>query len=207
VKRLLFILSIYFAAISIMTGCSTTHTNEIKIDEIGTYPKPLIKPLQLSVGVYYGNKFSTQLELTGYRHQIFNVQIGKANIALFNYILSNFFQKYTPIQDLSEISANIKNIDLIIEPTVYSYTYNLPVPTFQFILIIYEIKFYTPDGEQISSWRIEGNGYRSSPGFESEDALFLRLTQKAMREVAAKFITNFCNQEEISKIFNNQCNQ
>lgn len=29
----------------------------------------------------------------------------------------------------------------------------------------------------------------------------------AMGEVAAKFMTDFCNQEDIKKLFYNQCNQ
>jgi hypothetical protein len=208
-KQIIFILFILVTCALCLSDCISSN---IKIDKIGHYPKPIIEALPLSVGVYYGNEFSTQIyEIEGrtgvYEH--FNVQIGQASIALFNYIFSNVFQKVTSIQNLSDGTDNINDIDLIIEPTVYSYLNSQPSNSQVFLLIqiTYEIKFFTPDGEQIGSWHIGGSGVKSSPRLELEDTVIMRLTQIAMREVALKFITDFCNQYEIKKFFNNQCNQ
>jgi hypothetical protein len=137
--------------------------------------------------------------------------MGKANVALFNYILSTVFEKVTPVtpvQYLSKGFENVKDIDLIIVPTVQSYT----IPKFTadgtHIHIIYEINFYLPEGEQINSWRIKGSGLKPLKlDFKSEKTHVTELTQMAMRQVAAKFMTDFCNQEEIKKLFYSQCEQ
>jgi hypothetical protein len=140
--------------------------------------------------------------------------MGKANIALFDYILSIGFEKVTPVQYLSEVSNHKKNIDLIIEPTVHSFNLISAVDPiangFDIIDITYAINFYLPDGEKISSWNIKGSGASpfapSSAEFINETR-FVELTQMAMREVASKFMTDFCNQIETKKLFYKQCNQ
>ena len=138
----------------------------------------------------------------------FNIEINDiANIALFDYILRHVFKEVTLVQHLSDGTDHSKDIDLIIEPTVHSYTN--PNPTVDgtyYIHIIYEIKFYLPEGKQISSWRIKGTGH-IRPMFKYITTVVVELTQMAMREVAAKFITDFCNQVDIKKLFYTQCNQ
>jgi hypothetical protein len=61
-----------------------------------------------------------------------------------------------------------------------------------------------PEGEKIGSWSIKGGG-DALPRLN--ETAVVELTQMAMREVAAKFITDFCNQEDIKKLFYSQCNQ
>ena len=63
-----------------------------------------------------------------------------------------------------------------------------------------------PEGEEISSWRIKGSGLMPLE-IKSETSRVTELTQMAMRQAAAKFITDFCNQEDIKKLFYKQCNQ
>ena len=190
-KKLGFILFLLFAATFFFSSC--TRTFNIEINDIGTYPRALFEPLPIKVGVYYDNDFSTfettikkviDSDLTF----IENIKMGKANIALFNYILSTVFEKVTPVQYLSNGSDHKKDIDLIIEPTVHGYTYSNPYVSGAYIHIIYVINFYLPEGEKISSWWIKGSG-DVPPGFESETGGVIRRTQSAMRQVAVKFIT------------------
>ncbi len=210
-KKLAFISFSLFASIFLFFSC--TRTFNIEINDIGTYPQPLIEPLPIKVGVYYDNNFGTfettqKVEVLDVGIYIENIKMGKANIALFDYILSTVFEKVTPVQCLSEGSKYKKDIDLIIEPTVHSYTYPNVTVDGPYIHIIYAINVYLPDGEQIDCWRIKGSGH-VPPRFElkHETTAVVELTQMAMREVATKFITDFCNQEEIKRLFYEQCNQ
>ena len=160
------------------------------------------------MGVYYRNSFGTY-ETTlkwGPRSAIIdNIHIGKANIALFNYILSNVFEKVTPVQYLSHGTNQKRDIDLIIEPTILSYTQPEPTgPGGRKIHIIYEVNFYLPEGEKIGSWWIKGTGH--IPLSLDENNALTELTQMAMREVAVKFITGFCKQGKIIKLINKECN-
>jgi hypothetical protein len=65
-----------------------------------------------------------------------------------------------------------------------------------------------PEGEHISSWSIEGSG-QVPPRFELKcDATAVTdLNKMAMRDVAAQFMTGFCNQIDIQKHFYKQCNR
>jgi hypothetical protein len=196
----------------ILLGCScakTHHINIINITEIGTYPRPLVEPLPISVGVYYKEDFRTFETDQHIAIPDFRFRLGEANIALFEYILSHTFEKVIPIKNFSQGSKVTKDIDLIIEPTVDDYDYVSSVSAKLFLVpIVYAVTFYTPDGKRLGPWLIEGNG--SEPiGFplETTTTLIRRLTQLAMRQVAAKFMVGFCNQPEIKKLFSNQCNR
>ena len=135
-----------------------------------------------------------------------NIKIGNANIALFDYILSNVFESVTRVQYLSQGTEQKRDIDLIIEPIVHSYTQPQPnADEGRYMHIIYDINFYLPEGKKISSWRIKGTGHM--PLSFDETTAPTELTQMAMRQVAAKFMTDFCKQSDIKKLFYKECSQ
>ena len=211
-KKLASILFSLFVSISLFFSC--TKINNIEINTIGTYPTPLIKPLPLRVSVYYGNDFAAfettqkvkipNADITLIDH----VKMGKANTVLFDTILPMVFEKVTHVRNLPKGPDNLKNVDLIIEPKVHSYSIPNPTADGVYIHIVYDINFYLPEGEQISSWRIEGTGH-ALPQIElkSEVTAVTELTQMAMREVAANFMTDFCKQADIKKLFYKECSQ
>jgi hypothetical protein len=105
-KKSGFIFFLLFFFIFFIFSCSTKTFN-VEINKIGTYPHPLIEPLPIKVGVYYGNDFGTfetteKVEMKDAGSTIFtyiyNTKMGKANVALFDYILSILFEKVTPVQ-------------------------------------------------------------------------------------------------------------
>lgn len=211
-KKLAFIVLSLFVSISLFFSCTKVH--KIEINEIGTYPTPLIKPLPLRVGVYYGKDFSifettqkVKIPNTDITY-IDHVKMGKANTVLFNTILPMVFEKVTHVRYLPKESDHMRDVDLIIEPAVHSYSIPNPTADGVYIHIIYDINFYLPQGEQISSWRIEGTGH-ALPQIElkSEITAVTELTQMAMREVAANFMTDFCKQADIKKMFYKECSQ
>lgn len=212
-KKFGFIFFSLFAFGHFIFSCSGPKIHNIEINGIGTYPTPLVKPLPIRVGVYYGKDFSTfeTIQKVGVAGvgltYVDKIKMGKANIALFSYILSTVFEKITPIRYQPNGYNHLKDIDLIIEPTVYRYTYPNVTADGVYIHVTYEINFYLPEGKLINSWRIQGTGH-VPPRFElkTENTAVIELTQMAMRRVAAKFITGFCNQREIKKIFDKQCN-
>ncbi|MFC1534801.1 hypothetical protein ACFL7M_15715 [Thermodesulfobacteriota bacterium] len=193
---LLFIFMFFFTS---YWGC--TRIINVNIDNIGNLPIPLIEPLPLIAGVYYGNDFRTyKISQTKDTDPVvtlfYNAQLGKANIALFDYILSNLFEKVIPVQYLPNGNKEIENIDIIIEPTVDYYN--------PLMCLRYEIIFYLPNGKKIS-WMISGTVEDAPIILTSNTAK--KHAQIAMRDVAAKFMTGFCNQEDIQKYFYKQCNR
>jgi len=216
-KRLLFNLFIIISSTMFICDCSSMRMYNINISEIGAYPEPLFQALPLKVGAYYGEDLRTFDTIQQYashgKHltKICKIQTGKANIALFDYTLSKLFEKVTLIQHLSDGSDHCKDIDLIIEPTVHSYTYAESIAGGVNIHIIYAINFYLPEGGHINSWKISGKGHIPPPPpwffLTTETSDVIELTQMAMREVAAKFMNDFCNQADIKKLFYSECDQ
>jgi len=124
---------------SILFCWNCTRTINTKIEETGNLPIPLIKPLPLTVGLYYSDNFRN------YTHNEKNtdVQLGKANVALFNYILENSFKEVIPLKSLPYGDEDFKNIDVIIEPKVHLYSPWSPD------YLWYEIVFYLPNEKRI----------------------------------------------------------
>ena len=225
ISQLRFIVAILFAPVFLLLGC--THILNIEITEIGNYSQPLVEPLPIDVGVYYSNDFRTYKTVqenfladpSAYSQdvgvtRISKIQLGEANVALFDFILSHLFENLTSIQNIPNESENLTNIDLLVEPTISNYIYSERQVYFEpaaWVRIEYTINFYSPDGLLISTWALSGQSSKNITlhGIEilSGHTSSVELTQLAMREVAAQFFTGFCNQREIQKHFSEQCNQ
>ena len=179
-------------------GC--TRTINAKIDKLGALPTPLIEPLPLIVGVYYGNDFRnykvTQTILYREITFIYNVQFGKANIALFDYILSSLFETVIPVSHLPNGFDKIGNVDLIIEPRVDCYSPCFP------IVLRYEMKLYFPYGEKII-WQIMGTSVANLITANN----VIKHTQLAMRDCASQFMAGFCRNEKLTDFLDNQCDR
>ena len=223
--QLRFILFLFFTPAFLTLGC--THNLNININDIGTYSQPLIDPLPINAGVYYKNDFRTYkttqenflTDPSVYSQdvgvtRISKIRLGEANIALFDYILSNIFENCTSVQHLPNESEKLKSLDLIVEPEISNYIYSERQVYFEpaaWVMIEYTINFYLPDGVLMNTWTISGQSskYIIWHGIEilSRHSSSVELTQLAMREVAAQFLAGFCNQPEIKKHFHEQCNQ
>lgn len=215
-KKFDFILFSLFVFAFFLFSCSKV-LFKVDIDEIGTYPQPLIQPLPIRVGVYYGNVFGTSQTIIKVKHSptssdyeyFVNAKMGKANIALFNYIFSHVFKEVTFIQNFREESENLADIDIIIKPKVKdcSSYHVVGLSKCEYHLFLkYFIMFYLPNKKPIGSWTIKGEGFvpydMSFPQTLAKEGINI-----AMGEVAAKFMTDFCNQASIKKLFYNECNQ
>lgn len=194
-------------------GCGTIRTHNINVAEIRLPPQPLVEPLPFNVGVHYSEDFCTfdtiqQIRIADFGiTSVYKITLGKANIALFDYILSHAFEQVTPAQHSSEDSKVTKHIDIIIEPTVAWYSL-LTSPNMFSVRIAYAITLRIPDGERLKPQFV--TGHKSVPtgkSFKPVATILTELTEMAMREVAAEFMTGFCSRTEIRKFLYNQCNQ
>jgi len=160
------------------------------------------------VGVYYGDylltyKTSQTYQDPGGQTFVYNVEFGKANIALFDYITSGLFREVKHFSRLPFGSWTMGNIDLIIEPTVDHYSPWFPVD------LEYKVKFYLPSGK-IIIWPIKGTSQEQLTSFMDQIIStnnLIKHTQFAMRDFAAKFMVGFCKHYELKNFFSDQCGQ
>lgn len=199
-----------FAFCFLFLGC----TFNVNISEIGDNPKPLINPLPLNIAVYYRNdfrKFEAQkiLSIEGSREEgsrlIFH--LGKANIALFDYILHHVFKEVSHVKHPPENNVDMGKVDIILEPSITSYLciFNHGWETECQVDITYTIKFYSKNGVAMGTWLIgaEGRGYAhfGTLGSIAKDA-----TQNAMRDLAVQFLTGICKNMTAKGLFDKKCN-
>jgi len=176
------------------------------------YPKPLLKPLPLKIGVYYNDDFRNYESMFNPLPEFpesesrWNIRLGKANIALFDYILPHVFEEVTPVQHLSEANEDMGNFDIILEPSITSYSCNLDLitgwePKCQ-VYITYAITFYSLNSMQLGTWSINAEGFASGGWAPNIDA-----TQSAMRDLAAQFMTGICKDMATKELFDKHCNK
>ena len=195
-----FILFSLFAFCFLLLGCM----KNVTISEVEHYPKPLLKPLPLKIGVYYNDDFrnyeTTEWDL--------KIRLGKANIALFDYILPHVFKEVTPVKHLSEANEDLGNFDIILEPSITSYSCNfiLEWETKCQVDITYAITFYSPNSMQLVKWSINAEGFASGY-WGTLGGLANDTTQIAMRDLAAQFMTDICKDMATKKLFDKHCNK
>jgi hypothetical protein len=199
-----FILFSLIAFCFLLSGCN----KNVTISEVEHDPKPLLKPLPLKIGVHYNDGFR-KYETSDWD---LNIRLGKANIALFDYILSHVFEEVTPVQHLSEANEDMGNLDIILEPSITSYSCNLDFITdFSKVKcqvdITYAITFYSPNSMQLGSWSINAEGFAASSGIGPLGALAEDATQIAMRDLAAQFMTGICKDMATKELFYKHCNK
>jgi hypothetical protein len=203
-----FILFSLFAFCFLILSCSRHNWT---IPEGEHYPKPLLKPLPLKIGVYYNDDFR-KYEILEISAAGLNIRLGKANIALFDYILPHVFEEVTPVQHLSEANEDMGNLDIILEPSITSYSCNLDFITdFSKVKcqvdITYAITFYSPNSMQLGTWSINAEGFAASSGIGPLGALAEDATQIAMRDLAAQFMTGICKDMATKELFGKYCNK
>lgn len=113
-RRVIFILFNCLSFTIFLFGCSTTRTHNINVAEIRLPPKALVEPLPFKVGVHYGEGFRTfdtiqQIKDGAGITSVYKITLGKANIALFDYILSHVFEQVTPVQHSCEDAHDTKD--------------------------------------------------------------------------------------------------
>ena len=200
-----FILFSLFAFCFLLLGC----TRNVTISEVEHYPKPLLKPLPLKIGVYYKDDFRNYESLEQGPSGL-NIRLGKTNIALFDYILPHVFEEVTPVQNLSEANEDMGNFDIILEPSITSYSCNFILLAWETKCqadITYAITFYSLNNMRLGTWSINAEGFVASSGIGTLGALAKDATQNAMRDLAAQFMTGICKDMATKELFDKHCNK
>lgn len=196
--------------LAVVVSCCTAMRNyNVNVTEIGPYPEPLFKPLPITLGVYYKDEFKNFQAIHKYAppdEGICNTHIGEANIALFEYILPNVAETVIPVEYLPLEQEDLEAFDLILEPTVRDYDYIIADDSVE-VKLVYKIRFHYFMSNDLSFWNIEGSSIMPKIMNETKDEYHIvtELTQLAMREVAAKFISGFCSHPDIRKMQHEQC--
>ena len=188
-----------------LVGC----TKVVPIDS--AFPSPVIESLPLVIGVHYDEAFRTyvhtEVTLDG---GTWVIELGSANVALYDHLFESMFEHVVPVTAFSPESEGTRSVDAIITPQVEGVTFVTPFfvtrqtpgptgATFVEVSIRYRITLYSPRGEFLSSWALEGYGRSHSKLFKTalpvEEA-----TTLAMRDAAALVAIEFEQKPEVKAL-------
>jgi hypothetical protein len=186
-------------ALMALAACTTTAPVE------NDFPVPVMNSMPLTVGVQYGEEFSTfefREEIPGQQHWI--VQMGPANVGLFDNVFGAMFSETVQIPndgniEQGDLGVPRRRLDAIIRPEIETYEFAIPSDwgsnTFT-VWITYRMKMYRPDGSLIASWPVRSYGESLHQWFNSDDSLS-EATTMAMRDAGAYLTLYFKDEPKI----------
>lgn len=161
-----------------------------------TFPEPVVEPLPLDIALHFTPAFAN------YRYEEdipgdakWDIDLGKANVALFESVSRRLFRSATRVDERPEGAAAAR-FNAIIEPSIAAFEFSLPSQsaTDQYsVWIRYTVKVFRPDGTELTAWNISAYGESDStmlrPARSMEQATIL-----ALRDAAATLAVNFADE-------------
>jgi hypothetical protein len=183
------------AAAAALTACG-----DVNVAADVDFPKPLIEPLPLKLGVYYSDDFAKYQHAEERWGVEWKIELGKFHVMMTERLFGAAFR------DLVELKAPAdgQNADVraVIEPRIEQYSFITPRDTgakYYAVTIKYRLNVFAPDGRLADSLTFTGYGSAPSSGMTSTKPMLVA-TRKAMRDAAAKFLVQFPEQDVVKKL-------
>ncbi len=155
-----------------------------------SFPTPVLTQHPQHVGLYLDDNFRN------YNHNEklpgggkWNIDLGKANVALFQQVLTGMFRQVSLVQAVQSNSG----LDAIIKPEIEEYQFSTPdqnqTDYFE-AWFKYRIYFYDAQGKKLGDWPLTAYGRSEAQFLNAEDSLRVA-TRVAMRDAATAMVLEF----------------
>ena len=176
------------AAAVFMTACGSSET-DYQIDPGAVLSeKPLIEPLPLTVGIYYGPEFRNfeTVQTRRVRDSIdrYHLRLGRPSMALFDLAFGALFAETVALSAAPPWEDGESQLDAAIAPRIESASLSS---------VRYAFTLTGANGRVIADWTVDGRHAGEISG-ERTVAHSVRL---AMRDAAAEFLIGFREEHEI----------
>jgi hypothetical protein len=179
--------------ILVMLAACSPFREEVQV-EIGSIlnSDPLVEPLPLTVGVYYGpdligrNEVATDYAYSNGKLRTawdYQLALGSSSVAAFDRVFGALFERTVRLDRNPPTPSDRAGLDAVIEPRIVSAWRQT---------IVYEFAFATPTGEEIATWMVEGTADEQKGSDPSEQVE--REVRRAVRSAMAKFMLSFEDQ-------------
>lgn len=163
----------------------------------GRFPPPLIEPLPLTLGVWYGDDFSNHefFDESKSRHESsWIVSTGAAQVQMWNTLLAGMFTEVVQLKAQPSAGQPIANVDAVLIPHVEELQYAIPrhtqVKVYE-IWMRYRFELLSAAGTPIAQWSMTSYG-KTPTGFLQTDQEAVNLAAvMALRDAGANFATHF----------------
>jgi hypothetical protein len=181
--------------VSGLSACAA-RTMEIR----GSYPRPNIPVLPLSIGVYYGDTLRNFIytEFSDSGREEYLVAAGKSHMDLFNTVLPAMFQQVVVLD--SPVAAAGRGLDAVLIPNIDEFQLGMPQKTrldSYEVWIKYNMRLTTPEGAYIADWVMTAYGKTSQETFSTTERGINDAAVAALRDLASSFSISFTNVPDV----------
>lgn len=170
----------------------------------GEFPKPVMTPLPLNIGVWYPDEFRnhefTDMAKTP-QDSSWVVKTGDAQIAMWNVLLAGMFQNIVEMKAAPGTGAMNQAVDAVLIPEIDELQYAIPTQTHVKVYEIwmrYRFKLVDLNGEPIAEWMMTAYGKTPTAFLQSDTAAVNLAAVMALRDAGANFVISFSRTPELS---------
>lgn len=171
-----------------VAGCGTTYS-DYEIDPGTVYDgDPLVEPLPLAVGVYYGPGFrvhEASIKRSGPgRVDRYHLRLGPSSIALFDRVFEAQFADVRRVDRLPPLEAGEPELDAVIEVAFQSV---------RLMSVGYDLTLYAPTGTVVAKLDAQSSVYNE----HVDEETVARALRAAMRNAAARFLVDLPDHPDV----------
>ena len=182
-------------ALLMLLGLAGCGPNRVIVD--GNFPPPLIEPLPLTLGVWFGDDFA--------RHEFFDgtksrdesswvVNTGAAQVQMWDGLLTGMFEQVIALNSPPEAGRSSPAVDAVLIPHVDELQYAIPAHTqikVYEIWMRYRFELVTIDGQPIAEWTMSSYGKTPTAFLQSDQEAVNLAAVMALRDAGANFSSHF----------------
>ncbi len=184
------------SACALLAACGPTRVKpEVHI------PKALIQPTSIEVGVFYSREYREYMHRETRWGTDWKIDLGAEHVRMTQKILEQAFAKVTTLDKLPDDGQRAP-VQAIVEPVIEQFSFITPRDTggeFYAVTIRYRLNLDSPSGASIDSFKMTGYGTADASGMSSDKPMAAAIAA-AMRDGAAKFLTQFPDQPAVVKL-------
>lgn len=186
------LLALLLCASALLSACGPAH-----VVVQGDFPPPLVTPLPLTLGVWYGEDFA--------EHEFFDetksrtdsswiVNTGAAQVQMWDTLLAGMFTNVVHLPTQPVPGQPIANVDAVLIPHVEELQYAIPTHTnikVYEIWMRYRFELLSADGKPLAEWAMTSYGKTPTAFLQSDQAAVNLAAVMALRDAGANFATSF----------------
>lgn len=193
----------------------------------GEFPRPLMEPLPLTLGVIYSEAFANHEffdEAAGKAESDWLVRTGEAQVAFWDTLFGGMFERVIHIQDHDTLHEYEHTVDAVIVPYVEELQYTIPLHTNVKIYEVwmrYRFRLSTVDeihdhangaltyhpAHSFADWTLTAYGKTPTAFLQSDEEAVNLAAVVALRDAGANFITSFERVPDVAAWLDRRKNQ
>lgn len=184
-------LLVVVALLGLAIGCGPA-----RVDVQGTFPAPLIEPLPLTIGVWYGEDFSQHEffdEAKNRQESSWIVNTGAAQVQMWDVLLAGMFTRVVHLDHAPTQGQSIPGVDAVLVPHVDELQYAIPTHTRVKVFEIwmrYRFEFLSDQGVPIAEWTMSSYGKTPTAFLQTDQDAVNLAAVMALRDAGAHFATS-----------------